>query len=83
MRLMIGPLSSVGLVHVATAMVSKSERPVGRVEDSQNLQQRYDDSSFGLCRNSPRGGSLLAFVLQSSCSPPVLTLCLFLLAVAS
>ena len=28
---------------------------------SQNLQQKYDDSSFGLSRNSPRGGSMLTF----------------------
>ena len=63
MRLMIGPhcleFSRLG------ARCHKSERLVGRVEDSRNLQQKYDDSSFGLCRNSPRGGSLLALVLQS------------------
>ena len=33
--------------------------------DSQNLQQKYDDSSFGLCRNSPRSGSLFALVSVS------------------
>ena len=42
-------------MHIVTAVESKSERLVGRVKDSQNLQQRYDDSSCGLC---------------SSCSPP-------------
>ena len=41
----------------------------------QNLQQRYDDSSFGLSHSSPRGGSLLTLFLQSSRF--VLCFCLF------
>ena len=39
----------------------------------QNLQQRYDYSSFGLSHSSPRGGSLLTLFLQSSRS----VLCFF------
>ena len=43
----------------------RNEWLVARVEDSQNSRQRNDGSSFGLFRNSPRGGSPLALNMVS------------------
>ena len=68
-------MGSVGLLHVATAVVSKSERLVERLEDSRSLPQRHDGSSNGL--SSPRSARRIA----AHFCPGVLTirtLCLFL-----